>query len=154
MTRSALAASVIAAALLVAHSTVVSAEETASQAAEVIQDAGSGADKAADAAAQARREAGAVSPESLAAAKQAARDAESNKVRNGGASAKFGSLEGLDDDELVCRVENKTGSRLKKQACYRVADIRAYRKRLEEMGDLPGQGRQSKQTDGRTNVLF
>lgn len=109
-----------------ADAVVEAAESTAGKATQQTEDA-----------AQAAREARAVSPESLAAAKQKAKQRKA--IGSRGNSNKFGSLEGLDGDELVCRVETKTGSRLKKQACYRVADIRAYRERLKEIGSLPGQ---------------
>ena len=128
------------------------AEDAAEKVTDAVDQTATAGRQSAEDAAQAVREAGAVSPESLAAAKD--KDRQRKAIGSRGNSNKFGSLEGLDGDELVCRVENKTGSRLKKQACYRVADIRAYRKRLEEMGDLPGQDRRSKQTDGRTNVQF
>ena len=104
-------------------------------------------------AAQARREAGAVSPETLAAAKKASREANAKKVRSGGTSTKFGSLEGLADDELVCRNEKKTGSRLVKQACYSVGDIRAYRARLREISSLPGQASAAGLTETRGDGL-
>ncbi|MBR9814774.1 hypothetical protein GYB61_13080 [bacterium] len=65
--------------------------------------------------------------------------AKQKKVKRGGTVTKFGTLEGLDEDEIICRNEKKTGSRLVKQVCYRVGDILAYRKRLDEMGSLPGQ---------------
>lgn len=50
----------------------------------------------------------------------------------------FGSLEGMDDNDLVCRIEAKKGSHLKTEQCYTVGSIRAYRRQLAARGDLPG----------------
>lgn len=129
------------------------AEQTSKDASNTVEAVKDDTAQASQAAANARA-AGAVSPDELAAIKADRRAQQRKAIGSRGTSNKFGSLEGLDGDELVCRVETKTGSRLKKQACYRVADIRAYRKRLEEMGGLPGDGSQSKQVDGRTGVQF